>query len=822
MTTLTQVAPNGIVIENRGWYPRLSLATRPSDNAVVARVRDWGGGTGDKPPTGYLRATGALTADVAQAQDLRLVLAQHFITSINSQFTLTSGRLAIAENAINADRLADESVTEGALDNLLRDQLEGSADASTLALSGRRLTLADNNGRETTVTLPATSAVTNFHEFELVRSASELNAVATDGSATVLVSAAFGTYTAGDILTYQSGAWAVAVNLATSLDISDGSITEQKLASALQTKINAALTASGIKAFARTGGPGVQPSMDLADPSGVANQIHTTDYFLIGDMSRQDGQRVVKASVASVRAAVVPDNDEVTNTLDYSTTATYPLTSGHAAGVTHKTGVLIKRGDLTVFVSASGLTGVEPTAVSALLALPSVGGGVNLLATSRTGDVKAFDLQSRQWYIGIDKSVASGDVLGEVIVADGQVAEERVVTLTRYGSRAAPGTDARKTDRIPKNRLPADAVYGAENHLDAATEAEAEAGTETARRSWSPLRVAQGALARIGAAFRVGVLRGATREKVQTVLDSFTGASWSDVSGAITTHPTVSVARFSSQPNAAQLTGATYSLAARSSPRAENVYRGVRVPKDYAKSLGQLRVRVGFGSYDHDESADNAWLPMVSTTVLKITEDSNYIYYAALIPDEPIGSEVNIQEGTPNTVNTALLTLPARELYTSLIDGAAVGITVASGDTDVFQRLQLFSPAFDLDETVNLAGLAMVTADVTLTGASSSTIGFDSNTSSPLREVRLSDFVSAVPLRASADAAANQLNGLRIGTVTVFNGSGEVGDYSLWLAHDADGRLGYYSHFDANTGGSALSFSFTLRLTVAFMRQSVS
>ena len=118
----------------------------------------------------------------------------------------------------------------------------------TYAPSTRTITLAYTRlgvQGQVEVVLPSPSPITDLHGFEPVSSQTELDAVATDGTETVLVTTAFGSFNIGDILTYRNSAWTLLINLQTQLNIAAGSITEAQLTQALQDKINAALRVSG-------------------------------------------------------------------------------------------------------------------------------------------------------------------------------------------------------------------------------------------------------------------------------------------------------------------------------------------------------------------------------------------------------------------------------------------------------------------------------------------------------------------------------------------------------------------------------------------------
>ena len=155
---------------------------------------------------------------------------------------------------------------------------------------------------------------------------------------------------------------------------------------------------------------------------------------------------------------------------------------------------------------------------------------------------------------------------------------------------------------------------------------------------------------------------------------------------------------------------------------------------------------------------------------------------------------------------------------TSLIDGPMVGLASVGG-INRNSGLQLFSPTFDLDDDDKQFGTVQVTVEARLTpsGTGSTTVGFDTNTTHPLRVARLSNFVFASDLRALTNWDISQRNGIVIGSIVVRNGSATLGTYRVYLARNTAGQLGYVEDYQRASGSVSLSFAGTMR--AAFSHQ---
>lgn len=151
-----------------------------------------------------------------------------------------------------------------------------------------------------------------------------------------------------------------------------------------------------------------------------------------------------------------------------------------------------------------------------------------------------------------------------------------------------------------------------------------------------------------------------------------------------------------------------------------------------------------------------------------------------------------------------------------LMDGPGIGVRVTSAQEDVAAIFRAFAPDFDLDDEDKQHGLIEVEATVGIVAASSTTLGFDQETASPLRTSRKTGFTFASNVRA-ADVFLATDSGVSIATWRVYNGSAELGDLTLYLERaTGTNNLGYSLRWDGNVG-SALNWNFSISLTAVFL-----
>ena len=173
---------------------------------------------------------------------------------------------------------------------------------------------------------------------------------------------------------------------------------------------------------------------------------------------------------------------------------------------------------------------------------------------------------------------------------------------------------------------------------------------------------------------------------------------------------------------------------------------------------------------------------------------------------------------TGNTEEIPAAKIPRTGLAVEqLIDGAGIGITIVDSASDVVGAFRPFSPQFQLSQAGNMNGIIEVEATLTLTGRTSTTIGWTTDTVSPVLDQSFDEFTFASNVRAANAYSATSREGVRLARFTVRNGSGELGFVSIYLARDATtNALGYHFFYDGN--GGALGFAITVQMEAAFIR----
>ena len=245
-----------------------------------------------------------------------------------------------------------------------------------------------------------------------------------------------------------------------------------------------------------TGKPDFAPSNAEANPAAATQP--EAEAGILAALKSWSPLRVAQAAVAACRRVFRTDGDA----LAYTTLgANYALTSGHAATTTFDTRNDLPADAKTVRITGIGLTGSASISADDLRAKPDVAPGIRLDVTNRLNDAIAFTLQSRQYYLAKNGT--------DLILADGQVAETRTFTFAFDRYRLRDFADRAKTAKVGYDdvnidptstgvsnsggalKFTAGQAGSGEANPAAATQAEAEAGTEPMLRSWSPQRVAQ-------------------------------------------------------------------------------------------------------------------------------------------------------------------------------------------------------------------------------------------------------------------------------------------------------------------------------------------
>ena len=140
------------------------------------------------------------------------------------------------------------------------------------------------------------------------------------------------------------------------------------------------------------------------------------------------------------------------------------------------------------------------------------------------------------------------------------------------------------------------------------------------------------------------------------------------------------------------------------------------------------------------------------------------------------------------------------------------GLSIINSSADARTGLHGFNPTFDLDDDDKQHGVVNFEATVRLSLPSVTTIGFDSDSTNPLREVRISAFAFANRLRAQSaylDGVTSDIHGTVMGTVVVREGNATLGTATVYLAHDGNNVLGAALIYDG--ASSNRTFSLTVQ-----------
>ena len=161
-----------------------------------------------------------------------------------------------------------------------------------------------------------------------------------------------------------------------------------------------------------------------------------------------------------------------------------------------------------------------------------------------------------------------------------------------------------------------------------------------------------------------------------------------------------------------------------------------------------------------------------------------------------------------------LTAFPRPEHATLLQDDVGIGVTVTnSGQTfRSSPTANAFDTALDIDD--NPHGHFVIVADIRLATRGSNTIGFDTDTSNPQLTARLNSIISATELAATSDYDSSQMHGVQIGDQDVRNGSATLGRIELLLVHDSTGQVRY--DVIAHSGSGSLNYSIAIDRIYAY------
>ena len=337
-----------------------------------------------------------------------------------------------------------------------------------------------------------------------------------------------------------------------------------------------------------------------------------------------------------------------------------------------------------------------------------------------------------------------------------------------------------------------------------------------------------------------------------------------------TTHIFVAEELSTTPYTASNIATATWGQRYNISPRRENVYGRLRVPLVIKTPLARIRFRAGvMDAHDPDDSSE-LYFPLSGLS--PIAQDATYSYYqvgpianipeagsiqgqiftpfelddnyvqvpevpaAATIAEAEAGLGTDTRLWSPARIREAIaafvtgswirdrlaaLAGTARLSYSNLRDtprdrlavvevkdGPGQGLAIPNSSNSGRTGLFAVDTTFDMDESTNQHGVVEVDVVITMSGRTSTTVGFDQETSDPLLTVNLTGFTTVSRIRAFeayTGSNATKSNGVMIGEATVFNGSGNLGTVQIWVGHDSNNVLSAWMAYEGNSG--ALGFN---------------
>ena len=904
MTTLVQTAPNGVVIEG-GWYPVVAWAVRSTDNAVIGRVADWRGGAGNRPPIGWIRDDGTLTddpdeawafpgqaVDVAGARgSLRGALSASMAVAAGSAQGETAADWTdvatgfSANNGLPGDVRAKLRIPNTRLAGQLGWLIEAERDGETRAIvlawgeytgsAGTALPTAV--GEALTIRYRANFEDNSGDWFEVAVRAGPLAEAATvrlypalngAGAATDAQLAALradvanverelsqihdlpntGGVTLSELLRrladYETVADAAATHRALTQRVKSISVANGQLhvvtvdaegaetttaitlgtdAGATQAHTDAQITAlagaliSTLPEFSWDAAARSLTFRPDPPPSGSITEAMLAEALantLAGKLDAADvldaAKRTVRAlsptAAASFRARIGLD-DDAPNALPYAGVARgawdFDTTTG-GAGVLADTGVDVEPADVSVSFG---------DATVAVAQLPANAAGYN--GNTDSSRVHAAQIDGVDWFFALD---------GLRVLAAPNEARSGTLPVSAAGYRVEDAGDRNKpTARWSKRRLPPDIFYGVPPDIAAID-------------------------ARIGAAFRAGVLRGATVAKAQNLFDIVLGGEWAAATAAgddLATHPAVSSAVRSTPWTANAATAAAYVAEGATGPHVEHGLICVRVPAALHDTLATLRVRAGADDYD-PEDPDEIWVRLVGARL--VTRTAEFHYYEVDLGDVPAAITWSVQRGNPIRIDPRLASArddripdlagrpdddmlyvldgvlrvgaPPLSSHVSSLGVLTPGLTLAQTNTDTRRQAALwFDPAFDPDDEANAAALLLLSIDVAIAPTGNSpNLGLEYGNQNATAEQRRRRVLQMVPvaelLAADAWTSNTDIGGVKVRDLPAWTLTTLSGHWRLYLVRDDTNGAGLFSLWKGESGAVGATITTTVRTFV--------
>ena len=409
------------------------------------------------------------------------------------------------------------------------------------------------------------------------------------------------------------------------------------------------------------------------------------------------------------------------------------------------------------------------------------------------------DANSVKWMAGT-VTYRLGHTAAGGFVASASTAGTYTITLT--DSRIDLETWARRNgEQIPANRLPNGGGL-TQGQVDARIESFARAGTTT--------RVPESHLP----------------TDLDHLLDALADGGWSTEGNNAAEDAWIAQVASPTEPTIGAARGYTYASATweRTGSTITPAWLTVRVPAGLKDEVaaGNLRLIADYNN-DPDDMGDVAvssgWIHVGNST------DDAYRYYIQRFTGVPAGTNI-VQRYTRFRIDRTKLDtgvpageagddgkvlayhpggneweeLPILHGIQRLHSGTIPGLSITNLGNVRNQTINLFSPAFDLDD--NGRGEFHVQGVLTISTRSHSTVGWNDG-GNDLSE-QISGYVFASVLSAAADfVTAGAVEGVKVGKVDLYKGSAKQGEVSLWLVHNSDNHVGAVLDYEPETGASS-------------------
>ena len=828
MTTLVQIAPDGIRVQG-GWYPLLRFSQRASDNRVIVRVNDWRGGEGVKPQTGWIKPDGTITQDMAEAQGLTVVAAAASSGLTADERAALEGSVDLSTITTRSDAIRfeanDDTAVEVPLDPIIRayvnanvlgfardnlvkieyanladeirDDIDGAADASTLAIDGTTLKLSDNEGNESSVTLPATgdgggeanpAAATQAEAtagmLAALRSWSPLRIVQAVQAAVRRLfrdDADFGAYTRiGAPFALTSGHQATVTH-----DAGNTLTGADKTITITATGLTGSASVSVAALLAK---PDVAPGVNLTVTGRLNDAIpitlqgrqfhvaHNGTDLIIADGQVAD-QRTIMFSFGAFRLKAFADRaksvqvgyddiniDSASTGVSRSGNNQLRFTAGSGGGLsTSEVNALIHAGVTTLVDQEEWPAGANLPAASA----QSVGDKYNLSGVEYRVEEAGARNQLHVVTIGTDGNYRGARKRAGV--SDVGAFSDSALTgyqVYWYDSENVPQNTAHTIIALPKSVI----------------------GSSPPAKLYAILISADRAVAYIEL----------DRASGSDTTDSYVWSKDSDVQLEPTAQAPVVASFYNSDFRT------PYSVVA-SSKRWVLDDADDRLNRDAVDKRIDEKVE----SWARDDSTEipAAKLGDAPVTAAKVLD-------AAQASRSASDRGKVLATGADDENSLALTDFPHPAHATLMQDDVGTGVTVTnSGQTFRSSPTAVaFDSPIDIDD--NPHGHFVVVADIRLQGRGSNTIGFDEDTSEPQLTARINSVVSATELAATSAYDSSQQHGVEVGDQDIRNGSATLGRFSLLLVHDSTGQVRYDVIIHAGSG--ALSYTVAIDRIYAY------